>query len=392
MKIAFCHNYYQQPGGEDQVFDAESKMMEENGHEVLRYTRHNDEIKQLSKFATLKKTFWNSQVYSELRDKLGQFKPDIVHFNNTFPLISPAAYKAARQSGASVVQTLHNFRLICPGAALVRNGSACERCVGKLVAWPAIWNRCYRDNMMASAVTTGMNSWHRIRGTYNKFVNRFIALTKFCKEKFVQGGISADRISIKQNFVSQPTGLTPPPKKNGRVLFAGRLAREKGLELLLNCWKSIPDTMCLDIVGDGPLMERVRETANSTNNLSVHGRVDNYEVRKMMAQASAVIVPSLTYETFGMVVVEAFSVGTPVIVSNHGALAELVESGKTGFTFSPNNEAELKSQIERIFADRSLRESMGKNALAEYEQKYTQEQNYELLKDIYLEAIKENKS
>ena len=334
MKIAFCHNFYQQPGGEDQVFHAESKMMEDQGHEVLRFTKHNDEINQLSRFSTFKKTFWNSAVYSELRKTFADFQPDIVHFTNTFPLISPSGYKAARQSGAAVVQSLHNFRIICPGSLLLRQGRACESCVGKWVAWPAVWNRCYRQSFLATAVTAGMNSWHRLRGTHEKFVNRFIALTRFSRDKFVQGGICQDRISVKQNFVAEPK-CENRLSKNGRALFVGRLSSEKGIEQLLECWSQLPEHWGLDVVGDGPLMEKVRQLSAQLTNVQLHGRLENKQVREMMAQSSVVIVPSLAYETFGMVVIEAFSTATPVIVSNHGSLAELVEPGKTGFTYSP---------------------------------------------------------
>lgn len=386
MRIAFCHNFYQQPGGEDQVFQAESAMMEEHGHDVLRYTRHNDEINDLSKLSVLKKTFWNGQVYKELLGKFQQFRPDVVHFTNTFPLISPSAYKAARRSGAVVVQSLHNYRLICPGSLLMRNGSVCETCVNKTFALPAIWRKCYRGSMFASAVTVGMNAWHRVMGTSRKYVNRFISLTDFAKQKFIESGFDPDRISVKQNFVRGVSNLASL-EKNGRALFVGRLVNEKGIELLLDAWSRLPRQTPLDIVGDGPLREQVESRTKQLSHIKLHGNLDHSQVKEMMRSAMVQIVPSICYETFGLVVIEAFSVGTPAIVTNHGALAELVEDGRTGLRFESGNAAELAQKVDWITREDSQRTEMGSNALAEYELKYTREKNYEILKGIYEETL-----
>ncbi len=390
MKIAFCHNFYQQPGGEDQVFRDESTMMEENGHEVMRYTRHNDEIKSMSKFSLVKKTFWNRQSYQELTETFSNFRPDVVHFTNTFPLISPAAYKAARVSGAVVVQSLHNFRMICPGSLLLRNGKTCETCIKKTFALPSVWHKCYRDSYFASAVTAGMNAWHRLRGTGEKYVNQFISLTKFTKDKFVESGFDPDKISVKQNFVTR-TIPADPTGKNNRALFVGRLAKEKGIDVLLDCWESLDPSIPLDIVGDGPLADYVKQRISHLPQVKFHGLKDHEEVKRMMQQAMVQIVPSTYYETFGLVVIEAFSVGTPAIVSNHGSLAELVDPEITGLRFAPGNPMDLAEQVQKIASNETLRNQMGIHGQAEYESKYTREKNYEILHRIYDQTIEESK-
>lgn len=392
MRIAFCHNYYQQPGGEDQVFRDESELMESRGHEVWRYERHNDEIEHLSRMAAARKTFWNREVYQELSRKFRAFRPDVVHFTNTFPLLSPAAYRAAAEAGAAVIQSLHNFRLICPGSLLLRDGKPCEKCVGRTLAWPAIRYRCYRDSLAATAVTAGMNAWHRSRGTWTRYVSRFIALTEFAKNRFVAGGLAAEHLRVKPNLV-QPSGDSPPnpPADNSepRALFVGRLSEEKGIEVLLESWRRIAGTCRLDIVGDGPWREQAQRLASALPGTRCHGRLDGPAVRRMMWESDVVIVPSLAYETFGLVVVEAFSTGTPVIVSNHGSLAELVEPGQTGLHFEAGNPLDLATQVQKILADSQTRKRMGEQALVEYHRRYTPDRNYDLLMEIYLEAMRE---
>lgn len=391
MRIAFCHNFYQQPGGEDQVFRDECAMMEDHGHSILRVTKHNDEIKQMSKLSLVKKTFWNKQTYNELSQSFDEFRPDIVHFTNTFPLISPAAYKAARDAGAAVVQSLHNFRMICPGSVLYRKGSVCETCIKKTFAIPAIYRKCYRDSLFASAVTAGMNAWHKVFGTWRKYVNRFIALTHFTKQKFVDGGFCADRISVKQNFVSEIPNIRVE-QKNNRALFVGRLSKEKGVDVVLQSWKQIDAEIPLDIVGDGPLEDEVKRATVELPHITFHGRVPHDRVKEMMARAAVQIVPSTSYETFGLVVIEAFAVGTPAIVSDHGSLAELVESGQTGLKFAPGNPEDLAQQVKRIFDAPDLRAQMGQKAQDEFAAKYTRAKNYEILEEIYLQALEEAKS
>ena len=389
MRIAFCHNFYQQPGGEDQVFRDESAMMEEHGHEVLRFTKHNDEINRTSKLSLVKKTFWNKAVYNELLQSFAEFKPDVVHFTNTFPLISPAAYKAARKSNAVVVQSLHNFRMICPGSLLLRNGSNCETCIKMTLALPSIYRKCYRDSFFASAVTAGMNAWHKVFGTSRKYVNRFISLTNFTKQKFVEGGFDPNRISVKQNFVAEVPEESID-SKNGRALFVGRLAKEKGIDVLIDAWKKLDIDIPLDIVGDGPLAEFVQNEIGGLPNIRFHGRIENAKAKEMMAKATVQIVPSNYYETFGLVVIEAFAVGTPAIVTDHGSLAELVVSGQTGFKFQPGNSQDLADKVKQLYSDEKARESMGQNAREEFARKYTRSRNYEILEQIYRQTLEEH--
>ncbi len=162
MLILLVHNYYQQPGGENQVFAAESAMLEEYDCHVFRYTVHNDRIKWMNHLTLARNTLWNKAIAGNLRKTIRKVRPDVTHFHNTFPLISPAAYYAAKAEGVPVVQTLHNYRLLCPNALFFRDDHVCEDCMGKFVPWPGIVHACYRGSRAATGVTAGMLSGHRV--------------------------------------------------------------------------------------------------------------------------------------------------------------------------------------------------------------------------------------
>ncbi|MDA7662514.1 glycosyltransferase [Pirellulaceae bacterium] len=391
MNIAFCHNFYQQPGGEDRVFWDESEMMQQAGHNVMTYTRDNDEISSLSKAQIATKTFWNREVLSDLASKFKTFKPDIVHFHNTFPLISPSAYQAAHRSGAAVIQSLHNYRWICPNGNLIYKGKICETCVKKTVALPAIYRKCYRNSAIATAVTTGMLAYHKTRKTLNKWVNRFIALTDFCKTKFVQGGFDPQKISVKQNFVSNPVVKNTKTVRPKNACFVGRLNDEKGVRFLLDAWREGKHDIVLNIAGDGPLKQKVKDAASETKNIVYHGQLDHHQTLDLIANATVQIVPSLYYEPFGLVVIEAFSAATPVIASRLGSLADLVSHEHDGMLFSANDQVDLNEKLIAFFSDSQQHESYQRNALQTFHSKFTKEKNLELLLSIYDQAIAERK-
>ena len=206
MRILLAHNRYQQEGGEDQSFAAEAAMLRDRGHEVIEYTTHNRAIDGMNHVALALRTVWNATTYAELRRLFRRHRPQIAHFNNTFPLISPSAYYAARAEGVPVVQTLRNFRLLCPNALLFRNGKICHECVSTTTAWPAVVHKCYRGSRAASAVVAAMLTTHRTCGTWHTSVDTYIALTQFSRQTFVDAGFPADRIIVKPNFVYPDPG------------------------------------------------------------------------------------------------------------------------------------------------------------------------------------------
>ena len=316
-------------------------------------------------------------------DAIARFRPDVVHVHNFFPLFSPAVYYACRTAGVPVVQTLHNYRLLCANSLLFRDGHVCEECVGRSFAWPAIAHACYRGSRAGTASIAIMQASHRIARTWQERVDLYIALTEFSRAKLVEGGLPAEKIVVKPNFASRD--IATGNGRGGYALFVGRLSPEKGLDVLLEAWKRMRMSIPLRIVGDGPLAGRVREAAGES--VSYLGPREKSEVLGLMQSASLLILPSMWYEGFPMVIVEAFQVGLPVVASDLGSLSSLVTPGRTGLLFRPGDPSALAERVEWAFAHPEELSRMRRQARAEHEANYTPERNYELLMQIYDRVI-----
>ncbi len=386
MKILIGHNYYQQPGGEDQCVAAEIALLRAHGHEVVPYFLHNDAIDGMGRLEAAARTLWSRPARREVRELIRTHRPDVAHFHNTFPLMSPAVYHAARAEGVPVVQTLHNFRLLCPNALFFRDGRVCEDCLGKSVPWPGVVHHCYRNSRGASTAVAALLATHRALGTWRHAVDVYIALTRHGRGKFIEGGLPAERIVVKPNFVYPDPG--PGAGTGGYALFVGRLSAEKGLETLLAAWKHLAGRVPLTIVGDGPLAPLVAEAAAGDASIRWLGSRPLEEVYTLLGEAAFLVLPSRCYESFGRVAVEAFSRGTPVIASRLGAMAELVEHGRTGLHFEASDAAGLAAQVQRLLADPGERGRMRAAARREFELHYTAEANYRSLMGIYEQALR----
>lgn len=378
LRILVAHNRYRQRGGEDAVVDAEIALLRRHGHQVQSFERDNRDIDTIGAPRLALGTLWSDDTAHRCRAALTDFRPDVIHVHNTFPLISPSIYWAAAQARVPVVQTLHNFRLLCPQAMLLRAGKICEDCVGRM-PWPGVVHGCYHDSRLQSGVVAGMLGLHRTLRTWQHKVARYIALNEFSKRKFITGGLPADRISVKPNFV-----IPPAETKNVRVggLFVGRLAPEKGIRTLLSALDLLPRAG-MNIAGDGP------ESAHVAAHPKARwlGALAPDEVSRRMAQAAYLVLPSICYEQFGLVLVEAFACGLPVIASRLGALAELVDDGRTGMLFDPGNAADLAAKIGWAESHPDDMRRMGAAARADYAEKYTPDTNYRQLMDIYGDAL-----
>ena len=381
MKILLCHNYYQQRGGEDESFEAEARALEEFGHEVVRYTRHNDAITDMGRLEVAAKTLWNADSYADLRHLIRRERPAVMHCANTFPLISPAAYTAARAEGVPVVQSLRNYRLLCPAALFLRDGKVCEDCLGKSVPWPAVRHSCYRDSRAATTVVASLAMIQRASGTWRRDVSLFFTLTEFARRKFVEGGLPPDRIAVKPNCVNPDPGVGGG--RGGYAVFAGRLSAEKGIDTLLAAWQRLARPVPLKIVGDGPLAEQVKAAAAANPNIEYLGRRPLAELLDVIGGAACLVMPSVWYETFGRTIIEAYAKGTPVVASRLGAMAELVDEGRTGLLFEAGNAADLAAAVDRLLADPAALAQMRQAARREFEDKYTAAANYRQLMALY---------
>lgn len=374
------HNYYQHPGGEDQVFHQESELLRGHGHQVAQITRHNDAIGGGSLKAGIQ-TIWNTTARRELAEEFRAIDADVAHFHNTFPILSPAAYYAARDAGAAVVQTLHNYRLICPGATLARQGSPCEECLQQGSYTPAIRHRCYRGSRAATAAVASMLQIHHTIGTYRGAVDLYIALSKFAREKFINAGLPAERIAVKPNFLSDPP--LPGTGQGGYALFAGRLSEEKGLRTLAESWDQLGVPLTLKVAGSGPLENGVKWPRGC----ELLGWQSRDHMIRLIQDARVLIVPSTWYECAPMTIVEALACGTPVIASHLGSLPEFVTHRRTGLLFNPGDAKDLARQVRWAFDHPEEMQAMRENARREFEAKYTAERNYKMLIAIYEQAL-----
>ena len=303
MRVLIAHNAYQQRGGEDSVVADEVELLRAGGHEVMQMSAHNDDIAQMGRLELAAGTLWSGASARQMRALCSAFRPDVVHVHNSFPLLSPAVHWAAQEAGVPVVQTLHNFRLLCPQAMLLREGRVCEDCVGRL-PWRGAMRGCYRGSVTQSTLLAGMLALHRGLGTWHRRVNRFIALNSFCRDKFVQGGLPAARVVVKPNFVDLPL---PPPHRREGLLFVGRLSPEKGLGVLAAASRELAAPVT--VVGSGPMEQSLRGEPG----LRLLGAMPMDQVMKQMQSAAALVLPSVWYENFPRTLVEAWACGLSLI-------------------------------------------------------------------------------
>ena len=384
LTVLLVHNFYQRPGGEDRVFETEGQMLEAAGHRVLRYTLHNDAVGGLGRAALAARSVWSRESYAAVEALVRDERVDVAHVHNTLPLASPSVYVAARRAGAAVVQTLHNYRLVCPGAYLMRDGALCHDCVGRAVALPGVRHGCYRGSRAATAVVAGTTALHRAAGTYRHAVDRYIALSKFARGVFARGGLPAERIAVKPNALADAPTLGPG---GGPVLFAGRLSEEKGIDVFLEAWASDPALPPLDVAGDGPLAARVEAAAAADPRVRWLGWQDGDAMKRLVQHASLLIAPSTWYEGWPLTVVEAMASGTPVVATDHGAFREAVVDGVTGRLVPNRDPAALAAAVREMTAAPDALRAMRAVTHQTYHARYASATNYAQLRAIYAEAM-----
>ncbi len=390
MKILLIHNTYQQPGGEDVVFEQERCLLQQHGHEVVTYSRSNHEIEHFSMFervALVTRIISANDSKNDLRKILEMFQPDLVHAHNTFMMISPSVYAACGEAHVPVLQTLQNYRLLCPAALLFRDGHVCEECTAHGLQ-RSVWHGCYRDSRPTTAAVAVMLKTHRERRTWTDAVTGYVVATEFARQKFIDGGLPAEKIYVKPNFVDPDPGERIAP--GDYALFVGRLSPEKGVSTLLAAWTRLSTSIPLLIAGDGPLRATLEAEAakNNLRRVIFRGRLDANETRTAMKQARFLVLPSLWYEGFPMVMAESLACGTPVVGSRLGAMQEVITDGRTGVHFSTGDSADLAEKIEWAWNHPSELAAMGHEARRDYEALYTPEVNYRLLMSIYEQAIR----
>jgi len=380
MRVLTVYNKYRVYGGEDEVFLRERKLLAEAGHAVASHTADNADLDGQGRLRLAAKTVWNAAAARDMAALIADTRPKVVHLHNFFAALSPTVLRAAHEAGAAVVLTLHNFRLFCTNSMLLRDDAPCERCVGLPLAWPGIVHGCYRGSISQSAVVAAMSAVHRLAGTWNNSVDRYIVLTENSLRICLAGGLTAGKIAVKPNFTEDQHAAVPLDGPRRGALFVGKLTDDKGLGGIVRAWEDFP--VPLRILGVGAWQERLNAAG-----LSTEGQQPQTVVAEAMRRAEVLIVPSLWYETFGLVVIEAFAAGLPVIASNHGALADLIENGVTGLLVRPNDAEDLRAKVAWAVAHPDAMRQMGCNARRRYLERYTPAANLPQLEAIYAAAI-----
>lgn len=384
MRILMIHNYYQCRGGEDESAEQELQLLKAYGHEVQFYSRHNNEIKSfcpLRKGLLFFETSWSLKSYREIKEIIRKFNPDIAHFHNIFPLISPSAYYACMESGVPVVQTLRDWRLLCPLGWFFRNGAICEECF-KRSLFRGILHGCYHESHIQTIPIVLMLKVHRLLNTWQKKVDAFITLTDFSSRKFIEGGLPATKIFTRPNFLAKDPGIGESARNY--ALFVGRLSMEKGVITLLKAWKELPE-IPLKIVGEGPLRPRLERyiREHALTQVELIGYVPLDVVFECLKKSLFIVMPSTSQETFGRIIIEAYATGTPVIASRIGAIIDLVEEGKTGLLFKPCDPDDLLAKVQYTLEHPTEVANWRQEARYTFEQKFSSEVAYKRLMEIY---------
>jgi len=361
--------------------EREIALLRDRRHEVVEYRLDNRAIGEMGVISAGLQSLWSREAEQKVERLVREHRPQVMHVHNSFPLASPAVFWAAKRARVATFQTLHNFRLLCPQAMLVREGKMCEDCLGRFPL-PGVVRGCYRGSRPQTAAAPATVSLHRAIGTYWHKVDRYVALNEFCRRKFIEGGLPSRKIMIKPNFA--PLGAAHADDQRQGALFVGHLYPEKGHRRLGACTRgrAVASTRS-DRRGPGnkPFGASSRSRA---------GWQAADVVGAAMRRASCLVLPSLWYENFPMVVIEAFASGLPVVASRIGGLAEVIEEGVTGLLFEPGNAAELVQRLRWIEANPESARLMGARARQTYEHRYTAAKNYERLMQIYTAACEEN--
>jgi glycosyltransferase involved in cell wall biosynthesis len=381
LHVLIVHSEYQYRGGEEQAVANDRALLEARGHSVDLYVRRHENVPGIRGAGLALRAFWSARTYLEVRRLIRSRRPDVVHAHNIFPLISASVYSAAHAEGIPVVQTLHNYRLVCPASTLLRDGKLCELCVGH-VPWYAVRYRCYRSSRAQSLALAAILTVHRVLGTWDHGVDAYIALTNFGREIFARGGLPSERIFIRHNAVAETTrGVYAGPRS---AVYIGRLSPEKGLRVLLEAWRALPE-IPLEIIGEGPLRDEIREAIGSSDLAHVRlvGALPHDEALARVAGAGMLVFPSLWYEGLPFAIVEALASGVPVIASRLGAQAEVVRDGVSGLLVTPGDARALADAVRRLATTDGLAERLADGARREFMERFSPDASYRDLLNVY---------
>lgn len=393
MKIMMVHVKYRQKGGEDAVFENEVKLLKDGGQNVIPILFSNDEIKDagiINKLMSGLNAIWSFKYYKIMNDLIIRENPDVVHFHNMFPLLSPSVYKACYDNKTPVIQTLHNYRWGCPAATFYREGSVCELCMSNGLM-NSVKYSCYKKSRVITFVVVIMIKFSKWLNIFERYVTKIIVLTDFAKNKMAEAGLPKSKLVVKPNFAFMTDYKSVNSSKNesAYVLFIGRLSGEKGIKFLAESLVKAPKNLCVKVAGQGPDYEEVKAFIEDNDiNMELLGSLNKSALSDAIKGCSLVVIPSQWYEGFPMVILDAYSHGKPVLISNIGGLPELVISGKTGEIFELGNINSLRDKLINLMEDQEKLSIMGANAYHKFKNEYSSENNLLRVNELYDDAIR----
>ena len=402
MKLICVNNYYYIRGGADRVFFNEIEMLKAHGHEVAPFSRHYEknlsseysrffpgpiEYEKVSLFKELLASFkliYSLESKKRISSLIGYFKPNIIHAHNIYGRLTSSIVDSAKIKGIPVVMTLHDYKLICPSYLMLFNRKVCERCKGRKF-YNCILTKCHKDSLAASLVYTIETYFNYYFKKY-EWIKYFICPSKFSFKKHLEAGISEKKLVHIPNFINVKN-FEPDYEPGDYILFVGRLSQEKGVLTLLKATKGLD--IELKIVGDGPLRNEYEKYVRNEGmtNVTFEDYKSGEELKGLYKNSAFAVFPSECYEVFGLIAVEAFAHGKPVIGSNIGAIPEIIINEKTGLLFEPGDYNELREKIKSLLTNPSLIIQMGKDARKLVEEEYNTELHYKRLMEVYGKAV-----
>jgi len=377
VRILQLHTRYREPGGEDAVVRAEADLLRLAGHEVVVHHAQNP-AGLFETITPVVRAAWNADAARTVRRLAREVRPDVAHVHNTWFALSPAIFPALQAAAVPVVLTLHNYRLLCANGLLFRDGRPCMDCVGTH-PWHGVRHRCYRSSVSASAAVAGCITVHGARGTWQRDVNAFVALTEASRQVFLSGGLPAERMRVKPNFVTDPGPRTQLPSDSRTVLYVGRLAPGKGVDVLLQAWgRGAPRGLELLVIGDGPLRHGLSSIAPP--GVRFLGRLQPSEVRTLMLGARALVFPSVWYEPCPLVLIEALACGLPILASDLGGPREILAGAAL---FAPSGDPLALAAALAPLTEDDLVDKLAVTGRQRYESSFTAPRNLALLESIY---------
>ena len=399
MKILLINNFHYPKGGSETVYFNTARLLEQAGHEVCYFSVDREEnittpysryfiadSTKMPKIKGLQKYFYNSEAAFKLEQLILAEKPDIAHTHLMWGCTAPAIFKVLRKYHIPLVHTAHDYRMVCPAYTFTSGGQICEECKGKQFYKCAL-KRCSKGSLLMSTVMAAEMYYRNMLHNPSKNIDGLIYVSQFAKEIHEK---YAARLKNVPSIVLYNCTQRWNTKEKGRgdyFLYFGRLSHEKGVELVIDALKELPNTK-LKVVGTGPIEAELKQKATGCNNIEFVGFKYGEELHNLIRNAQFVVVPSQWYENNPMTIVEAYSFGTPVIGSDLGGIPEIIKDGATGFVFKHGNTESLLHAVRT--ADSISKQAyfqMSGNAVRFYEQNFSETGYAEKLIDFYKKVM-----